>query len=130
MQTQILRQDSRASLEFNTVNTKKERIIFVERDNFARRLASLREAKGVSAREMSLSMGQSPNYINGLENQKNFPSMKHFFDICEYLEITPGQFFDFQVDNPLKITELIEVSKGLNTDNINMLINIAKQFKK
>lgn len=102
----------------------------MERDDFARRLASLRESKGVSAREMSLSMGQSPNYINGLENQKNFPSMKHFFDICEYLEITPGQFFDFQFSNPLKTAELIEVTKGLNTDSINMLIDIAKQFKK
>lgn len=110
--------------------TKKERIKSVEREDFARRLASLREAKGVSAREMSLSIGQSPNYINGLENQKNFPSMRLFFDICEYLEITPSQFFDIQIKNPMKTSELIEVTRGLSPEKIDMLIGIAKQFKK
>lgn len=102
----------------------------MEREDFARRLASLREAKGVSAREMSLSIGQSPNYINGLENQKNFPSMRLFFDICEYLEITPSQFFDIQIKNPMKTSELIEVTRGLSPEKIDMLIGIAKQFKK
>ena len=58
------------------------------------RLAKLREAKGVSAREMSLSIGQSANYINKIENQKAYPSMEAFFYICKYLGVTPRDFFD------------------------------------
>ena len=37
-------------------------------EKFAERLAELRIAKGVSARDMSLSIGQSAGYINNIEN--------------------------------------------------------------
>ena len=63
-------------------------------DYFSERLASLRTAKGVSARDMSLSIGQSANYINKIENKKAYPSMTAFFYICEFLGITPKDFFD------------------------------------
>ena len=63
-------------------------------DLFYDRLIKLRERKGVSAREMSLAIGQSPGYINGLENRYGFPSMQVFFYICEYLDVTPSEFFD------------------------------------
>lgn len=59
---------------------------------FGQRLAQLRMTKGVSARDMSLSLGQSPSYINKIENGKTFPSMQNFFYICEYLGISPGDF--------------------------------------
>ena len=55
---------------------------------FYARLTALRQAKGVSAREMSLALGQSEGYINAIENQKGFPSMEAFFYICEYLGVT------------------------------------------
>ena len=58
---------------------------------FCLRLAKLREQKGVSAREMSLAIGQNPSYINRIENGKAFPSMQVFFYICEYLGVTPAQ---------------------------------------
>ena len=51
----------------------------MEREDFCKRLAQLRINKGVSARDMSLSIGQSPNYINGIEGGKNYPSMETFF---------------------------------------------------
>lgn len=35
---------------------------------FAKRLAELRLLKGISARDMSLSLGQSANYINAIES--------------------------------------------------------------
>ena len=45
-------------------------------DLFYKRLAELRANKGVSARDMSLSIGQSAGYINALENRNGFPSMQ------------------------------------------------------
>ena len=44
-------------------------------DLFAKRLAQLRNQKGVSARDMSLSLGQGAGYINNIENKNNLPSM-------------------------------------------------------
>ena len=46
---------------------------------FSLRLAQLRSEKGVSARDMSLSIGQNASYINNIENGKALPSMTGFF---------------------------------------------------
>ncbi len=50
-------------------------------NEFQVRLAQLREKKGVSARDMSLSIGQNPGYINNIETGKALPSMSGFFYI-------------------------------------------------
>ena len=47
----------------------------MEREDFVKRLIELRINKGVSARDMSLSIGQSAGYINNIENGVNYPSM-------------------------------------------------------
>ena len=44
-------------------------------EDFAVRLARLRNKKGVSARDMSLSIGQNAGYINAIESGKALPSM-------------------------------------------------------
>lgn len=69
---------------------------------FYRRIAELRAQKGVSARDMSLSLGQSESYINKIENRRTLPSMTGFFYICEYLNITPQEFFNFDAAAPRK----------------------------
>ncbi len=99
-------------------------------DFFPERLAQLRTQKGVSARDMSLSIGQANNYINNIENKKAFPSMQAFFYICEYLHITPKQFFDTETECPAKIDELTEASQGLTTEQLDHLIAIAKDLQR
>ena len=42
-------------------------------DWFYQRIAALRMQKGVSARDMSLSLGQSESYINKIENKRTLP---------------------------------------------------------
>ena len=56
----------------------------MDEKEFALRLAKLRQQRGVSARDMSLSIGQNHGYINGIELGKIMPSMTVFFYICEY----------------------------------------------
>jgi len=80
----------------------------------AQRLALLRTQMNVSARDMSLSMGQASNYINNIENKKSFPSIQGFFYICEYLKISPKDFFDEGNTNPILLNEVIEQLKPLN----------------
>ena len=48
------------------------------------RIAQLRMQKNVSARDMSLSLGQNNSYINQIENKKALPSLQGLFYICEY----------------------------------------------
>lgn len=93
---------------------------------FAERLAELRIKKGVSARDMSLSLGQSESYINMIENGRNFPAMQAFFYICEYLAVEPKEFFDFTIDNPAKISEVVENLKRLNEQELDQIAALAK----
>ena len=73
-------------------------------EKFANRLALLRTKKGVSARDMSLSLGQNPGYINNIETGKALPSMSNFFYICDYLDISPKDFFNYEIDNPNELS--------------------------
>lgn len=102
----------------------------MEREEFCRRLTQLRMSKGVSARDMSLSIGQSPNYIIGIEGGKNYPSMETFFYICDYFGITPKEFFDIESTNPTKTDELMEIVKSLPNEQLELFIALAKAVKK
>ena len=102
----------------------------MEKQDFINRLVSLRMSKGVSARDMSLSLGQSPGYINNIENGVNYPSMSVFFYICDYFEITPSEFFDFENVSPGKTRELADAAQGLASDQLEHLIAIARALRK
>ena len=93
---------------------------------FAERLAKLRIAKGVSARDMSLSIGQSAGYINNIENKNNLPSMAAFFYICEYLGITPQEFFEFDSKYPQKLDEIVGNLKKLDDQQLEHISAIIK----
>ena len=102
----------------------------MEREEFCKRLTQLRMTKGDSARDMSLALGQSPNYINGIEGGKNYPSMETFFYICDYFGITPKEFFDMDSTNPTKANELFEIIKSLPNDQMDLLIALGKAIRK
>ena len=74
---------------------------------FGERLAELRATKNVSAREMSLSIGLNANHVNKIENGKILPSMTAFFDICDYLDISPKDFFDLDNIDPNQVSEMV-----------------------
>ena len=94
-------------------------------EQFPLRLAQLRARKGVSARDMSLSLGQNAGYINNIESGKALPSMSNFFYICEYLNITPGSFFDSETDNPEQLQQLIQKMKKLSDEQLASIENLV-----
>ncbi len=94
------------------------------------RLAELRMQKGISARDMSLSLGQANNYINTIENKKSLPSMQSFFYICEFLNVTPQEFFDSGNGNPQMLKELMEEAKKLDRASLTHILAIMKAINK
>jgi transcriptional regulator with XRE-family HTH domain len=98
-------------------------------DFFAGRLAALREKTQASARDMSLSLGQNRNYINQIENQKALPSMQGFFYICEYLKVTPVEFFEMGNDNPALLNELIAEAKHLDDTALTHLLGVVREMR-
>ena len=102
----------------------------MDEKEFALRLAQLRIKKGVSARDMSLSMGQNPGYITNIESGKSKPSLAGIFYICEYLELTPSAFFDTDTKNPTKLDAIIEDLKKLDDNQLNTISELIKALIK
>ena len=94
----------------------------------SRRLAQLRIQKGVSARDMSLSMGQSDSYINKIENQRAMPSMQTFFYICDYLGVTPKEFFDDGDPCPVRLKALTEQMRALSEEQLQVISVLVQQL--
>lgn len=94
---------------------------------FYERLTQLRIQKGVSARDMSLSLGQSESYINKIENKRTLPSLTGFFYICEYLNITPEEFFSSNA-SPTKTNELLEKIKKLSPEQAEHILCVIQDI--
>ncbi len=62
-------------------------------ENFISNLRFYRASKGFSQVEFSEKIGISPNYLNAVENGKNFPSVEVLQKITEVLNILPYQLF-------------------------------------
>ncbi len=101
---------------------------FVWETEFSDRLCKLRTQKKVSARDMSLSLGQSPGYINRIENRKSFPSMQLFFNMCEYLEITPQDFFSTVDADSCENRELPQPLHRLTEAQWDLLSQLIESF--
>ena len=92
------------------------------------RIAQLRTEKNVSARDMSLSLGQNNSYINQIENRKALPSLQGLFYICEYFGITPRDFFDTGNSYPGRIAELLEDIKRLDAESLDHVAWIVRRL--
>lgn len=106
-------------------NTVMKASTIKAKEGFGPRLTQLRQAKNISAREMSLSIGQGRGYINNIENGHNLPSMAMFFEICEYLEISPAEFFGYTAEESLS-----KPLEGLDEDEIEIINRLIEKLKK
>ena len=102
----------------------------MDEKDFAIRLARLREKKNVSARDMSLSIGQNPGYINNIETGKSKPSLDGIFFICEYLGVSPSEFFDMESSNPSRLNAIVKDMKKLNDQQLEIIATLIKDMIK
>ncbi len=98
-------------------------------NKFARRLCELRQKKKVSARAMSLDLGQNHNYINNIESEKNYPSMRLFFYICEYLDIEPRAFFNFGGEEATQEEAFLEQFQKLDEKSREYIYHLMKDIE-
>lgn len=91
---------------------------------FPARITELRTQKGISARDMSLSLGQSESYINKIENKRTLPSMAGFIYICEFFDITPQEFFNVDSPAPQKSKEVLHRLEKLTVSQLDHIMLI------
>jgi transcriptional regulator with XRE-family HTH domain len=94
----------------------------------AERVIQLRLEKGVSANDMSISIGQNRNYINRIENRRHIPSIHGLYYICEYFRISLAEFFSEEAPQSMLISETIGLIKELDAKNVAFINYIIKNF--
>lgn len=92
------------------------------------RISILRTKKNVSEYRMSTDLGHSKSYIQSISSGKSMPSMGEFLYICEYLGVTPREFFDDSLVEPQLVQKLYELTRNMSEDNLNVLINLAERL--
>ena len=92
------------------------------------RISILRTKKGISEYKMSLDLGHSKSYIQSISSGKSLPSMSEFLYICEYLGVSPREFFDDDIVEPSLVNELYSLTKSMSEEDITVLINTAKRL--
>ena len=105
-------------------------VVAMYEEQFSKRLTELRTQKGVSARDMSLSIGQNPGYIRAIESGTSFPTMANFFYICEHFNITPQEFFNFGEETSNGMNALVDQLKQFDAEQINALTAFIKTIVK
>ena len=99
-------------------------------DNFIRtRISELRIRKNISEYKMSLDLGHSKSYIQSISSGKALPSMSEFLYICEYLGVTPKDFFDTSQNDSILVSELYTLSKDMKKEDLEALIAVAKRLQ-
>jgi transcriptional regulator with XRE-family HTH domain len=96
---------------------------------FIENLRFWRKKRGISQLKMSEMVNISPNYLNAVENGKNFPSPEVIQHISETLDVLPYQLF---LENPaqetpenLMVFNLLEKKQKF----INEFKNLIKKYE-
>ena len=94
------------------------------------RITQLRMQKCVSEYKMSYDLGHSRSYIYNISSGKSLPPMAEFLEICEYLGVTPSDFFNDSNENPVLIQSAIEEIKKLDDDDLMLVISNLSRLNK
>ncbi len=101
----------------------------MEPSYISKRITELRIKRGVAEHKMSIELGHSRSYLSSISNGRALPSMTEFLAICEYLNVTPKDFFDEDNPNPALINELVNKAKKLSDDDLSLLLSITNRIR-
>lgn len=98
--------------------------------NFVReRITQLRLEKGISEYKMSYDLGHSRSYIYNISSGRVLPPMTEFFQICDYFEITPSQFFDVSQENSPLLDTTIAALRKLSDEDLRLILATARRLQ-
>lgn len=92
------------------------------------RIRYLRHSKNVSARELSLAIGQGHAYISQIENGLHLPSIEGLSYICDYFNISLADFFNNELEYPEIVKEVVELALTIDKDILLEFISLIKKI--
>ena len=92
------------------------------------RITYLRMQKNVSEYKMSLDLGHGKSYIQSIASGRALPSMSEFLYICDYLDVSPKDFFDPELKDPVLLEQAVSSMKELSNPDLRLLISIIDRL--
>lgn len=94
------------------------------------RYAIIRNSHNISARKLSIELGQSTEYINQIENGKNMPSIEGLFNFCDYFNISITEFFEEEYKYPVEYKEIINYLNKLDKQELSLVTDLLNMLTK
>lgn len=102
----------------------------MELDFIRQRITALRMKKGVSEYKMSLDLGHSRSYIQHIVCGRSSPSIQELLYICDYLEVSPSEFFEEKLHNPALVQKAYDLLCDLDEEDLLALISLMHRLKR
>ncbi len=91
----------------------------MEMEAFVReRITELRLLKDVSEHRMSLVLGKCGSYIRSISSGEALPSLRELFNIIDYFNMSPSEFFAPLEDKDTLYARLCERLRGLDDTDL------------
>ena len=94
----------------------------------AERITELRLARNISEYQMSLELGQSKGYVQGITSRKCLPSVKQLFNIADYFCLTVSEFFDDGKHDSPAVLEAIQTLRQLNDEDVKLMLELIHRM--
>ncbi len=82
------------------------------------RITELRLKKDISEHKMSLELGKSGSYIRSISSGIALPSVRELFNIMDYFDITPTEFFAPLTQDTSLCTQLCQQLHEMTPDDL------------
>lgn len=102
----------------------------MDKDFIKERVYYIRNSKKISARNLSLELGMSSEYINQLESGRLTPSLDFILNFCDYFNISPSEFFDEETKYPIETKKIIEELNNLSQEDVTLILDLLKLVNK
>ena len=92
------------------------------------RIMRLVAQKNVSDSKASKALGHNPGYIKDITSGRALPSMGEFLYLCEYLGVTPQEFFNEERQTTALQQEAIDSIYALSEEDLTLFLQLLRRL--
>lgn len=86
------------------------------RENFVYRIMQLQKQNNLNDHELSRLLGYKANNMNKIINFVSLPRMEKFFELCDFFNISPEEFFRYNDEDPKWTDQTFKRLQNLNEE--------------
>ena len=101
----------------------------IDYNDIIHRIGYFRTKANLSARETSLRLGYSEQFMKRIENKSVELKVKTLLDFCEIVDITPQDFFYLGEHYNKEDKNVLEMYNALSSENKQTILDLMKKLK-